>query len=223
MNSLFGRKATGITLIEIILAFVIVGILSVLLIPKLVVSDSDVQSNTIGRTTSTMNAMQNALEAYQAHTGTSLDFNTVGLRSIFANYGKFFALKETAPRHYFLFTNQTRIFFTNDLIFGGSTTDEYNPAPLGAVAASNPWRNPATNTGTCGSYSDNQCFFADLNGEAGPNAVGIGGDLIPFRVDPASGTIRTLYDWQKNDIGTTGATLCRFASAYDEAMVGTGC
>lgn len=210
-------KHCGITLMEIIVAISVVGILSVLLIPKMLSTDDDLKVLTVKRTEDVIANVQNALTVYQDTTGNPLNFGTVPMLTIFRDYGHYFSSKVgTLPNQYYYYLSSgSRVTFHNVLFFSTPTAAEYTPPPIGPLDINNPWRDPDTDTGTCGDYPDNQCFFIDVNGAKTPNATGTEGDLVPVRVDPTTGSARTLYEWERDDIGLTPPVLCRFVSQYN--------
>ena len=83
--------------------------------------------------------------------------------------------------------------------------------------------------GFCGDYTQNECFYVDSNGRTGPNEISLytvppqperWGEIIPFRVDPVSANIQTLYQWEQSR-GVTAPILCKYMTAYDQALGAT--
>jgi type II secretory pathway pseudopilin PulG len=216
------------SLVEIMIALVLTGILAILALPKFLASQEEAHNRQIGKVDQIQQAVVMALQNYEDTTGTSVRPASVSYERIFYNYGSFMAYKRygtgsTAPRYYLLHdgTRLTMSMQPYMLTVTNANLPEYNPIPVTTTR----WRGNSygANSPYCGAYPANECVYIDINGKEKPNKVGPQGDLVPLRVNPESLQIKTLYMWHYDewyDMGPNAgpmplAEVCRFVSSYD--------
>jgi prepilin-type N-terminal cleavage/methylation domain-containing protein len=212
------NKTIGMSLVEVLIALAIAGLVAMLTIPKFLAGNKEANNNVIGKTEQNMQQIVNAFQVYEKQTGQSVNLANVTSNAIIYNFGSFMAYKkaEETPilKTYFLMQDGTRLT-SEPRMFSTTTTNlpEYaNPLPLSDTN----WNDPDTpnNPGYCGDYPANQCLYIDITGRKAPNRIGKSGDIIPIRIDPSTKRIQTLYQWEKEDRGAA-YDACRFVSAYD--------
>lgn len=271
------RYHVGMSLVEVILAMSIVGILATLTAPQFLKNISTDSGPDLGRVEQMMQQIRKSIDLCTEETGQPVskcidpnnrDPNNIDMQSILMGYSNYFILKKNAVSQsvdsggpiaepsgpptgwvfydYFLMPDGSRLTTNPTVFMNANFYPPTKPAGSTKLIASpinqkmNGWATAATNApGLCGtypghrkpnltetresrsqlnSYKWNQCLYLDVNGgETGPNDIGPGGDIIIFRVDPDSLTIRTLYQAMLDD----GFTDCRdnpYYSAYDAKM-----
>ncbi len=211
-------KHPGMSLVEVLIALALAGLLAMLTIPKFLAGNKETTNNIVGKTEQNMQQVVSAFQLYEKQSGQSVNLNNVSINAIIFNFGSFMAYKkaEDTPilKTYFLMQDGTRLT-TEPRLFSTATATlpEYsNPLPL----TPENWADPDTPNvpGYCGDYPANQCLYLDLNGRKTPNRIGKGGDIVPIRIDPSTKRIQTLYQWAKEDRGDN-FNACAFVSVYD--------
>ncbi len=206
----------GMSLVEVLVAIALAGIMAMITIPQFLVSSPQASGNEISKIEQIMQQVAMAVQVYQGQTGEPLDFDATSLDSIIYTYGNYFARKTIASspeRMYYLLEDGTRITITPK-VFNTGVLTEYPATTLPITQ----WADPDASSTEyyCGNYDSRECFYMDINGSRPPNTFGPSGDIVPFRVDPESGNIRTLYQWHAEDFpGLTNAQRCKFVSVYD--------
>lgn len=216
------RRKPGITLVEIIIAIAIAGILAILAFPKIISGNQVANTRYIHQVEELMQQMVLAVDNYEKENGVSYKTSPPGtypsLEWILFHYSNYFAYKQiTEDRKYFLFPNGSRLMTQPENFMVA-------PFPEGISTIYRPylkeqWADPDTGEGYCGDYSQSECFYIDINGIENPNELGLTGDVVPLRIDLETKSVRTLFQWERalrasSDLG--GITeLCRFASRYD--------
>lgn len=235
------NKSPGMSLVEVLIAVALTGILAIYAVPKML-STPNTNSSTMGQVDLVMQQVALTLEVYQALQGKTVDLQAVSLDSLFYDYGNFFAYKGVSGAQYFLLHDGSRLT-TNPGIYAGAYPvpfPEYGATGLTNTllrdpdyAAAPTAEGDELTNGYCGDYTstystsspytalvprtwsdENQCLYLDVNGKKPPNQIGKTGDIIPIRIDPANGRIRTLYQWHVED-GRAAVIACRFVSSYD--------
>lgn len=215
------------------IALVFAGILFILVAPKLQFGDVDTQLIR-NRTDMVVVSVANAIDLYRQSTGATLNFASVPLETIYVDYGLYMAQKGNWPSglRYFLQTNGARLTMVPEVFHMHTGPNGYREYMRRGstncwVLGLQQWGPSAGGDGFCGDFSANECFYVDSNGRTGPNEISLynvtperWGEIIPFRVDPATGNIQTLYQWEMS-LGVTAPTLCRYMTAYDQALGAT--
>lgn len=206
-------KKRGISIIEILIAITLTGLLAVLTIPKILPDQNSARKTTISRTEQLMEQVAASVQLQAANRGSApsdsdpIDFTATSLDAILQNYGTYFIFKTVNPGppavNYFLMSDGSRITTTPQLFSTGALADY--PANL---VTNQTW---GVN-GFCGSFPQNQCIYLDINGATLPNMPGRNGDLVPVRVNPATGEVKTLYQWAAEN---GMANQCKYVSSYD--------
>jgi type II secretory pathway pseudopilin PulG len=205
------------SLVEILVAIALAGLLAMLVLPKFRATNEEVMSTKVGKTAQTMQLLVTAVQLYEKQTGTRADLNQVSLDTILQTDGNYFAYKNVAMTplslNYFLMADGSRLSTQPELFVSSDTPlPEYDATDLTPSL----WANQNTGAESfCGDYPQSQCFYVDINGRLPPNKVGKDGDIIPLRIDPASNRVQTLYAWEREDRGQNQWNKCSFVSIYD--------
>lgn len=211
-------RAKGLSLVEILIAMGIVSLMAVLMVPKVINATTKIQAGSVGKTEQIMALLSKTLDMYTTDTGLELTLtgsSTDNLSDILYEYGNYFIYKSYldsggAPISYYLLQDGSRLSGTAKLFTATTIISDYNP---GTGVLANNWNGTSN---YCGNFDDKQCLYYDYNGKTLPNTIGKKGDIIPIRVEPETGKIRTLYEWMRVTNPTmSAATLCRYVSAYD--------
>lgn len=217
------KRSSGLSLVEILIALTFAGLLAVLTLPKFLVSDGEVQRSTVAKVEQIMEQLISITQYYANSRGipidsvSPIDLATDPYESIMTQYGNYLIKKPVtigaSTYYYFFLASDSRLTVNPQLFLTG--TPLYSPAPLPV----NKWRDYSGGTASsyCSQYNQNECLYLDLNGPKPPNAIGKGGDIIPIRINPNTGEVRTLYQWaiDPSSAATTQTNACQFVSAYD--------
>lgn len=199
----------GYTLIEILTAMVIVGVLALFSVPALISTTAKTSGNQVGKTETLIQSFVTVVDNYEAETNnqfTPADIAAPGYISptnLFGQYGSYLNLQQSGGVTYFLLHDGSR-FTTNVNLF--------KQAALGytaAASADTQWN--GADLDACGNQSPLECFYYDYNGRKPPNAIGKDGDIIPLHFDATTDSVKTLYAFQLEQ----GAPDCKYVSSYD--------
>ncbi len=213
-------RHSGMSLVEILIAIALTGLLAVLTIPKFIVSQDKLTGNNTGKFEQILQQIVLSVQLYEDESGDAVNLNNITYEKIIQDYGNYFIFKNVngPPNagpliNYFLLPDGTRITAQPQLFSQGYMYNmtEYNPPPL-----SDQWQGTGFGTSQfCGQYLQRECLYVDINGQKPPNTIGKFGDIIPIRIDPGSGKAQTLYQWTLSESGLPQATICKFVSSYD--------
>ncbi len=206
-------RSHGMSLIEVLIAITLTGVIAMLTLPKFLISQESINRNTANKTEQLMQALAVTMETYQDQTGLDLDPATVPYENVILNYGNYFAFKETnvGGPEYFMLSDGSRLTTDPGLFNSPLTLPDYQPA----VLLNTNWKDPAGGPGYCSIYPAIECLYLDINGRKPPNTIGRYGDIIPIRIDPATGEVKTLYQWAVIQDIWTPLQRCPFLSSYD--------
>lgn len=256
----------GTSLLEIVIAIAIAGLLAMVSMPKFVNSQRDLGAEHTDKVDQLMQMLVSSFENYQAATGKSIEMprpvNAYGnvidtaneyndgpntnnnwlynyYEKIFHNYGSFMGYRRTGTQaKYFIMPDQSILAFDARKFSNASATfnSEYWHSTRSALG--NEWKDASYSyvadnnnivsdvSAFCGEYHSDECIFVDVTGKYGVNKIGIHGDIVPLRMDPANMQIKTLYQWHYEDFvvggSMTQAAACRFVSFYDVAKNAPG-
>lgn len=212
------RKSSGLSLVEIMIAIVLTGVLAVLTFPKFVASQEEAFNTQVGQVDQLQQMIVMALQNYENVTGQSIDLNSTSYERIFYNYGSFMAYKRISDTHnYFLLSDGSRLT-QSAVLFSKDITHAKFPEYAGTSGLDDREWGPPPNQRYCGMYDSKECLYIDVNGRMPPNKIGKTGDIIPFRIDPETLRIKTLYQWHYEehlDAMDPPVRICNFISSYD--------
>ncbi len=209
------RRASGISMVEIIVAMAITVLLALMALPKTTTTQST--STAINQADQVMEELALMMQSYQYDNGHPVNLQSMTYETPIQQYLNYF--KDTqlsGGSQYFMFLDGSRLSTTPQLFAPSSPLSEYNNSGL----SNTKWQGLTSNPNQyCGDFSPNECLYLDFNGASPPNQIGKGGDIIPIHLDPTTGKVQTLFEAEHDQNPTASlAQLCQYDSIYDNKM-----
>lgn len=203
-------KQYAYTLIEILTAIVIVGILAMFSVPAILSTTTKNANNSVGKTETMVQSFVTTVSNFNATNTIPFSPQNIAISLFFSRYGSYLSLQNVGGINYFLLadgarlTDNVNLFVNNTLTYNTTANTTWNGSDLNA----------------CGDFASATCFYYDFNGARPPNRIGRTGDIIPLHYEITTGGVKTLYaamlDLNPANVPVTPAdTLCRYISSYD--------
>jgi len=204
------KRPQGYTLIEILTAMVIVGLLAMFSVPAILSTTTKHANNSVGKTETMVQSFVTMVQNFEASTANQYDPTGMSIAFLFSRYGTYLSLQMENGVNYFLLadgarlTNNPNLFINNTLGYNTTSNVTWN----------------GTDGNACGDFNPAECFYYDFNGAKPPNRIGKTGDIIPLHYEPTTDGVKTLYaamlDLNPANVPVTPAnSLCNYVSAYD--------